>query len=68
VKQKLERDYPRMLDQEDDAAAPMVMSRGEAIKKKSNASGPVSTPLGSKKEPIRTVSIIPTPTTPTPYL
>ena len=34
VKQKLEKDQPKMLDQENDAALPMVIGRGEAKKKK----------------------------------
>ena len=37
VKQELEKDQPKMLDQENDAVLPMVIGRGEAKKKKYDA-------------------------------
>jgi hypothetical protein len=41
VKQKLEKDQPKMLDEENDAAVPGVMRRTEAIEKKVAALGPL---------------------------
>jgi hypothetical protein len=40
VRQKLEKDYPRKLDQEDDAAVPDVMSRTEGIRRRSALQDP----------------------------
>jgi hypothetical protein len=40
VKQKLEKDYPRKLDLEDDTAAPTFMNLIEEIEKKVSPPGP----------------------------